>query len=102
MPRVWVWFKEPSRVLPLIEQLGNQISVLVRDPTADNLVVMGPITRDMACYPFLDVPRHMRRFGLRREAAEQFCRILSHGGAVVCVDDENSEARALLSHLASV
>lgn len=102
MPRVWAWFSEPSRVLSLIDQLGSAVSVLLRDPEVqENVVVLGPITRDMACYPFLDVPHQIRRFGIRRDDAEHYCRVLQRGGAVVCVDSSDASTLQLLDHLAA-
>lgn len=97
MPRMWAWFDQPSRVLSVLDQLGGTVSVLVRDPKVqEDVVVMGPITRDMACYPFLDVPHQIRRFGVRRQEAEHYVQALLRGGAVVCVDSGDANTKQVL------
>ena len=102
MPRIWAWFEKPATVLTLMDKLGgtDRVSILVRDPRAQHdVVVMGPLTRDMACYPFLDVPHHIRRLGLRRPDAEQYAHALRRGGAVVCLDDGDDGTIEMLSDL---
>lgn len=99
MPQVWAWFNEPSRVLALVEEIGG-VSVLLRDPKMqDDVVVMGPVTRDMACYPFLDVPHQIRRFGMRRSEAEHYVKILRTGGAVVYIDNGDPDTKSVLDQL---
>lgn len=102
MRRVWAYFDEPSSVLSLVDQLGgtDHVSILVRDPGAQyEVVVMGPITHDMACYPFLDVPHQIRRFGVTRSEADHYVRVLRRGGAVVCLHQCDSGTRRVLDAL---
>jgi hypothetical protein len=99
--RIWASFEQPAAVLSLVDELGgtDRISVLVRDPRArSDVVVLGPLIQDMACYPFLDVPHHIRRLGLGRGDAEQYARVLRRGGAVVCVDEGVDGAVELLTN----
>ncbi len=89
MARAWAWFYKPSAVLSLVQELGdeNRISVLFRDPEEQkDVIVIGPITREMACYPFLDVRHQIRRFISKKAIAEHYARVLARGGAVVCID----------------
>jgi hypothetical protein len=53
----------------------------------------------MACYPFLDILHHMRRFGVKKSMAELYTQVLRHGGAVVCIETEDSRAFHVLQHL---
>lgn len=102
MPRVWAWFYEPSAVLSLVEELGDEhrVSILVRDPKdREDVIVMGPITRDMACYPFLDVRHQIRRLGVKKSLAEHYTRVLQRGGAVVCVETPDKNTMRALGHL---
>ncbi|MCL5115682.1 MAG: hypothetical protein M1272_00830 [Firmicutes bacterium] len=101
MPRAWAWFHNPSTVLSLVNQLGDdtQVSVLMQDPDQQDVVVLGPISRDMACYPFLDVCRQMRRFGVRRTLAEHYARVLRRGGAVICLETPDITTMRVLDEL---
>lgn len=102
MPRAWAWFHNPRTVLSLVSQLGDdtRISLIVKDPEAqESVMVMGPISRDMACYPFLDVCRQIRRFGVKRALAEHYARVLRRGGAVVCVETADVAAMRILEEL---
>lgn len=102
MPRVWAWFHNPSAVLSLVDELGNenQVSVMLRDPKdQQDVVVMGPISRDMACYPFLDVQHQFRRFGVKKAVAEHYARVIGRGGAVVCVEAPDIGTVRVLNHL---
>lgn len=101
MARIWASFEKPAAVLSLVDELGGteRISVLVRDPRGrQDVVVLGPLIQDMSCYPFLDVPHHIRRLGLRRWDAEQYVQVLRRGGAVVCLDEGIDGAVELLAH----
>lgn len=89
MERAWAWFHDPSMVLPLVKELDgdSRISLLVQDPEDhQDVMVVGPLSHDMACYPFLDIPHQIRRFGVRKSLAEHYTRVLYHGGAVICVE----------------
>lgn len=102
MPRAWAWFHNPTAVLSLVDELGeqNRVSVFLRDPKEqDNVVVLGPITRDMACYPFLDICHQIRRFGVKKAVAEHYSRVLRRGGAVVCVETADIGAMRALDEL---
>lgn len=102
MPRTWAWFHNPQTVLSLVSELGEatHVSLLVKDPDAqESVMVMGPLSRDMACYPFLDVRHQIRRLGVKRALAEHYTRVLARGGAVVCVDTEGSGTVEILNHL---
>ena len=102
MQRVWAWFYEPSAVLSLVEELDDKIgvSILLRDPDSlGDVVVTGPMTEAMGCYPFLDVRHQIRRFGVRKAEAEHYVRVLARGGAVVCLEAPGDEALRTLTEL---
>ncbi|OLZ11675.1 hypothetical protein [Sulfobacillus thermosulfidooxidans] len=87
MPRIFGWFNNSQTLLSCIERIrhSGMVSVLLRQPN-ERVLVMGPLTKDVGPYPFLDVQHHIRRLGLPRPWAEKYTRILEKGGVVVCVD----------------
>ncbi|MCY0878248.1 MAG: hypothetical protein OWU84_04850 [Firmicutes bacterium] len=102
MPRVWAWFHNPSAVISLVNQMGqdHRVSVILLDPQDPrDVLVLGPLTRDMACYPFLDVLHQLRRFGVKKSMAEVYAEVLRQGGAVVCIDTDDRRAFGVLHHL---
>ncbi|NMP22559.1 hypothetical protein [Sulfobacillus harzensis] len=102
MPQTWAWFHNPRTVLSLVRKLGEgtRVSLLVRDPEAqESVMVMGPLSRNMACYPFLDVRYQIRRFGITKSLAEHYTRVIARGGVVVCIESADSDALGVLHDL---
>ncbi len=102
MSRTWAWFHNPRTVLSLVDELGEdtRVSLLIKDPDAqESVMVMGPLSRDMACYPFLDVRHQIRRLGVKKPLAEHYTQVIARGGAVVCVETRNDEAVDVLNGL---
>lgn len=102
VPRIWAWFHNPSTVLSLVDTVSEQdhISVMFRDPDNEHdVVITGPIIRDMACYPFLDVAHHMRRLGMKKSLANHYARVIQRGGAVVCIEAPDTHAVNTLNQL---
>ncbi|AUW95112.1 hypothetical protein BXT84_15085 [Sulfobacillus thermotolerans] len=87
MPRTFGWFKNPGSLLSCIEsvQRSAAVSVLMRQQDLE-VLVMGPLTRFVAPYPFLDVQHHIYRLGLNRSWAKKYADILEKGGLVVCLE----------------
>ena len=94
MPRLWAGFSKPSVVLSLLQQTGqpHNISILIRDPgDGHDIVITGPISRDMGRYPFLDLAHQIRRCGIQRTQADRYLQILQKGGALICIDEWDVE-----------
>ncbi|AEW06831.1 hypothetical protein Sulac_3388 [Sulfobacillus acidophilus DSM 10332] len=89
--RTWGWFHDPKAMLALLKHQARQpaidISLIMADPKhPEQILVLGPLSDEMACYPFLDVTHHFRRLGVKRSLAEHYIRVIQAGGIVVAVD----------------
>jgi hypothetical protein len=66
------------------------VSVFLPKPGRQVLVI-GPITHDLAPYPFLDIQHHILRLGLSRLWAEKYADVLAQGGLVLCLDAQEPQ-----------
>lgn len=90
MAKIWGWFPDAEALAGCVQSLSREakISVAFRRPDSrpDEVLVVGPLTRDLDCYPFLDLLHHIRRFGVTRQIAERYAEALEAGGFLVCVE----------------
>lgn len=102
MPRAWGWFPDPRSVLSIVEsqRAGSRISCLFPAPELEppqEIVVVGPISQEMSCYPFLDLIHHIRRLGVGVRMAQHYNNVLRHGGLVVCLDLIDADPKEYLA-----
>ena len=90
--RAFGWFRDHNAVFDCVFAAHNQakVSVLmpeIHSPNEGQLIVLGPLSHDFACYPFLDIWRHIRRLGIEQGLARRYADIFSKGAVIVCVED---------------
>ncbi|MCY0880359.1 MAG: hypothetical protein OWS74_00025 [Firmicutes bacterium] len=94
MPQFLGWLKDPSHIVSCVKNLMPQANVSVVLPLShqpqEEIVVLGPLSHDFTCYPFLDFSRHLRRLGLDAANARRATRALSRGRALIYLDGQRS------------
>lgn len=88
MPKILGWFDDTESLLSLVNALKSteaDVSVLAPTTNPAEFVVKGSLSRDLNCYPFLDLPRHMQRLGMDSTTAERYAQALEHGASIVCI-----------------
>lgn len=92
MPCVWGWFSDLYAFREFVEAHRStaKISVWVRPPGKrfNEVVVVGPQSRDVAPYPFLDACHHLRRLGLDIAHARRYAQKLLEGAQLLCLEAE--------------
>lgn len=105
MPRAFGWFKDPHALMRCVTDVKRRaaVSVIIANPNTRNseALVYGPLSRDLACYPFLDLLHHIRRLGMERAMARRYTEVVASGGVVICVEaDRVNPANWLYPHRA--
>ncbi len=92
MPRIFGWFKDPGELVSCVKavRFAAAVSVVLPKP-GGQVLVLGPITHDLAPYPFLDIQHHIVRLGLSRRWAQKYAGVLLHGGLMICLDAQTPE-----------
>jgi hypothetical protein len=49
-------------------------------------MVLGPLTRAVSPYPFLDLTRHFVHLGMDRRTAERYAEGIAQGWCVICIE----------------
>jgi hypothetical protein len=96
--QIWGMFRDPSALLSCVRECAKEARVSVFLPnltpsTRDQVLLLGPLTRFLSPYPFLDVTRHLRRLGMDSQTASCYADGLSKGWCVVCIDGLPRRAR---------
>lgn len=91
MPQIWGMFRDQSALMSCVRECAAhaRVSVLLpknAPPGIDRVVVLGPLTRLVSPYPFLDIPHHLRRLGIDRDTASRYTDGLSRGWCIVCIE----------------
>ncbi len=101
MPRAFGWFKDPHALITCVNDVKGRtrVSVIIANPNPRNseVLVYGPLSRDLACYPFLDLLHHIRRLGMEQRLARRYTEVIASGGVVICVQDDKANPIAWLS-----
>lgn len=101
MPRAFGWFKDPHALIQCVADVKRwaAVSVIIANPNirSREVLVYGPLSQDLRCYPFLDLLHHIRRLGMERAMAHRYAEVVSSGGMVVCVDDDRANPTTWLS-----
>lgn len=88
--KIWGWFQDPEVMLACLHSLTGDatVSIAFRWPegATNEVTVVGPLGRDLACYPFLDLVHHLRRLGFNPQTAERYRRAVESGAVLVCVE----------------
>ena len=90
MPQVWGMFRDKNALLSCVRECApnSQVSVFLPNapPAADRVLLLGPLVRLVSPYPFLDMPRHLRRLGVDSGTASRYTEGLARGWCLVCID----------------
>lgn len=95
LPKIWAWFQDVELVRECLKSFAENnepVSVAFCPPEgkrgvlAENVRVVGPLKRELDCYPFLDLVHQIRRLGVSRPTAERYASALENGGVLVCVE----------------
>lgn len=101
MPRAFGWFYDPRTLMQCVLEVKSRarVSVIIANPKTQSteVLVYGPLSRDLGCYRFLDLLHHMRRLGMERTMAHRYTEVVARGGAVVCVQDDLANPALWLS-----
>ncbi len=100
--RAFGWFQDHNALLDCVTGVQGRaaVSVLMPNPETheSHVVVLGPLSHDFACYPFLDMWHHILRLGMDRSLARHYAEILFKGGVVICVEDNRNNPTTWLQH----
>ncbi len=105
MLHLWKWFDHPKHALTFIRRLTVTVPVsfVMRDPhSPHDVLVGGPLAHAMACYPFLDLPHQLRRFGATPKQTAFYLNLLRHGGVLVMIDVPTSPREIPARHSLTV
>lgn len=108
MPQVWGMLRDPDVLLSCVRACLQESSVSVllpwrSDDAPESVMVLGPLTREVSPYPFLDLTRHFLRLGMDRRTAVRYADGIAQGWCIICIDGrEDMDWRRLpLRHAAS-
>jgi hypothetical protein len=93
MPQVWGMLRDPDELLACVRAglTEGRVSVLLPWPPAA-VLVLGPLTREISPYPFLDLPRHLILLGLDRRTALRFAHGIARGWCLICLERQNAQS----------
>ncbi len=91
MPQVWGMFRDQNALLACVRECAQEarVSVFVpknEPPDIERVVLLGPLVRLVSPYPFLDIPRHLRRLGMDAAMASRYADGLARGWCLICID----------------
>ena len=98
MPPLWGMFRDQNALLSCVRECAQEarVSVFVpknEPPNVDWVILLGPLVRLVSPYPFLDIPRHLRRLGVDSITAARYAEGLSRGWCLICIDGQARNSR---------